>query len=332
MTIPALNLYEKFGNPYKLVEFRLFSFNTCGAGCKNCFYQKTNNNFTDFEHALKMAEEMDRQDYELETCYILPTDIFENEFNYRIFDDENLKKTLSYFNYVGFASTLRNGFDRSFFHKIYSDFPHINVELQVNILEEQIFNDDYLQHLDSQFTQLRELGGKRILINLALNTGTVFNEKEVERLKFMAERLSDDSILELNFTFLFNNKLSKEMKSQLMTNSYSTIKFLSEEFRKHENPYNDMTILRKPSFFFKDGKIFVSPIIPFDEYVFINENDFVVEQPSFVSFLETYGKIETRNRPLWKMCDTCENLKVCQGKGFFVVADHFKLGCFKEGA
>ena len=83
--VPALNLYGKYGDPYYVAEFRLFSFNVCKSACKNCFYQKTKNNYVSFEKPLALAHDLIKNGYHLETLYMLPTDIFENDFNYKIF-------------------------------------------------------------------------------------------------------------------------------------------------------------------------------------------------------------------------------------------------------
>lgn len=331
MTIPALHLHQKFGNPHRLVEFRVFSFNTCGAGCKNCFYQKSNNNYHQFDQVLKMAQEFRTQNYSLETCYILPTDVFENDFNFKIFENKNLQNTLRLFNYVGFASTLRNGFDRKFVSQLLTDYNKLKIELQVNLLEDLLFDPEYFQMVSHQIDEIRQFCQNRILVNLAFNTGTKLRPEQLARLKFLTESLSEDQLLELNFTFLFNAKIPRQQKAELLKNSYSLLQFLTSEFKKNETQYNDRTLLRKPSLFFKDGQIFISPIIPFDEYVFIQESEFALKQPDFGSFIEAYGRIERGNQPLWKMCDTCEHLKACHGKGFFSVASYFNLNCHKEG-
>ncbi len=329
MTIPAPNLYKKFGDPYKLVEFRVFSFNTCGAGCRNCFYQKTNNNFAQFKQVLDLANELESVGYKLETCYLQPTDVFENDFNYRIFEDESLVQVLNRFSYVGLATTLRHGFDGAFIQKLLSDFPHLKIEMHVNIIEENLTSVAYAEFLRKQFEDLKTLCGDRILINLALNTGTVFDDFQMMALKNLVQQLSHDRILELNFTFLFNKKMSKQKKSELMELSYPIIREFSREFGRNEQELNRRTLLRKPSFVFKDDQVFLSPILPFDEYVFIDESEYKLESPSFGSFLETYRRIEQKNKMLWPECEKCDNLEYCHGKGFFSVAQEFNLGCIK---
>lgn len=330
MTIPALNLYQKFGDPYRLVEFRLFSFNKCSAGCKNCFYQKNENDYYDFEKAYLLAVDMQKSGYVLETCYIHPTDVFENEFNYTIFEDENLIKVLNLFKYVGFASILKNGFDRNFFDLLFLKFPNLKIELHVNLIEEKISESQYIFKLQNYFKQMSELYGENILINLALNTGTDFNESQIKDLKNIVELLSHDCILEMNFTFLFNPKLSLEKKTEMMQKSYPIINVFSDEFEYNEQAYNERTLLRKPAFVFKDSKIYLTPILPFDEYVFVDEESYVLHQPTFDSFLNTYSNLEKQNVPLWEMCDTCEYLAKCQGKSFFSLANFYNLNCLKK--
>lgn len=331
MSIPALNLYSKFGNPYRLAEFRIFSFNNCGAGCKNCFYQKTNNNYLNFQSVLTLAKELRAKDYSLETCYLLPTDVFENDFNYRIFDDADLREVLNMFNYVGLASTLRNGFDQAFFHRLLTSFPHLKIELHVNLLEDQIGSPEYAAFMKQQFLQLKEHFGDRILANLALNTGTALDEKKTSALKELVQELSHDNILEINFTFLFNSKMDNEKKATLLRQSYPILQDFTKEFARNEQAYNSRTLLRKPSFVFKDNQVFLSPIIPFDEYVFIDGDDFKLKAPTFESFIDTFARVEANNTPLWNMCEACSSLEVCHGKGFFSLARHFDLQCIKRG-
>lgn len=155
MIVPELNLYGKFGDPKKLVEFRLFSFNSCSAGCKNCFYRKTDNNFSDFQKADKLAAELMDKDYSLETVYLLPTDVFETDFNFRIFKDQNLKNVLNKFRYIGFASTLKDGFDRSFLDSLFQEYAHLKIEMHVNLLEEKIFDEVYVEKLSATIRELR---------------------------------------------------------------------------------------------------------------------------------------------------------------------------------
>lgn len=330
MSVPALNLYNKFGDPNKLVEFRIFSFNTCSAGCKNCFYRKTDNNYASFDLVKKLAHELKEKSYSLETCYLLPTDVFESEFNYKIFEDSELQETLRLFNYVGFASTLRNGFDELFLTKMLSDYPHLKIEMHVNLLEELIDDEFYRQDLTETIRSLKAIYGSRILINLALNTGTVFKASELESIRKMVEQLSDDKILELNFTFLFNQKLTQLKKTHLLQESFPIMHYFSDHFAKNEQAFNSRTLLRKPSFVFKDSKIFLSPIIPFDEYVFIESEDFRLKDADFSSFLEAYARIDMQNLPLWDQCLSCEQLPICQGKSYFSLAKYFNLPCIKE--
>lgn len=330
MSVPELNLYKKYGDPRHLVEFRLFSFNNCSAGCKNCFYKKTDNNFSNFSQVNKLAEDLVKHGYSLETCYLLPTDVFESEFNYRIFSDESLIEALNRFNYVGFASTLRNGFDAKFLDSIYHSFPHLKIEMHVNLLEELIFDSDYREMLGMQIRKLKTLYGPKILINLAINTGTVFSHSELEIIKNFVEEMSDDKILELNFTFLFNRKMNMEVKTKLLKDSFQLMHYFSNEFEISEKAFNDRTLLRKPSFVFKDDQIYLSPIIPFDEYVFIESEKYRLSDATFYSFLEVHQNIQNENLPLWTECDNCDRLSVCYGKSFFSLANYYSLPCIKE--
>lgn len=331
MTVPLLNLYGKYGDPKKLVEFRLFSFNSCSAGCKNCFYRKTDNNFLDFAKVDQLAADLLSNEYALETVYLLPTDVFETEFNFRIFKDPHLKSVLKKFRYVGFASTLKNGFNRSFLDELLSEYSHLKIEMHVNLLEEQLFNEAYIAQLSTTIEQLKDLYQDRILINLAINSGTQFSKKELERITELVEKLSDDKILEINFTYLFNSKMSLDKKTTLMKDSYDLMGYFSKEFDKNEKAFNSRTLVRKPSFVFKDDRVYLSPIIPFDEYVFIDDKKFQLKQPTFQSFIEVYSQMEMDNLPLFEECETCDFLSVCHGKSFFSVAKYYNLPCIKEG-
>ncbi len=110
----------------KPLSFRLWgkarlavSLNNCSMDCKGCFYKRTDNNFNDFRGSRNLAEDMQSNGYRLETCYLLPTDIFDNKDNYSLFDNEDFAKTISQFAYLGIASTLEDGFDTRFFDIVY---------------------------------------------------------------------------------------------------------------------------------------------------------------------------------------------------------------------
>lgn len=328
---PEKNLYGKYGDPYRVAEFRVFSFNSCGAGCKNCFYLKNNNNYYDFSSVKKLALDLKKNDYTLETLYLLPTDVFENEFNFKVFDDESFLESISLFNYVGLATTLRNGFNREFVEKILTINSHnMKIELHVNLREDLVHDPSYIKNLETNLSLLKTLFGDKVLINLALNLGSRLTREEHEILKDLVVKYSDDKILEMNFTFMFNPNFPQNLKIKHLIDSYSTMQYFSDEFKKTESEYNQRTLLRKPSFTFKDNHIFLSPIIPFDEYVFLDDEFCKLKKPDFTSFIETYAGFETRNTPILKDCETCSNLAVCHGKSFFTLANSLNLPCIKE--
>lgn len=331
MHTPERQLYKKYGDPYRVVEFRIFSFNTCGAGCKNCFYKKNDNNYDDYEAVLAMAQALSEKEYTLETCYLLPTDVFENEFNFKIFDNPVFINILKKFNFVGLATTLRNGFNQRFIERVLSfNDGELKIELHVNIREDLIGEASYLEKLESDLKLLKTMYGDKILINLAINLGTRLTLSDHEELKRLIINYSDDKILEMNFTFMFNPSFPREDKIRLLIDSYSTIQYFTEEYRKTESDYTRRTLLRKPSVVFKDKKIYLSPILPFDEYVFLDDEFCQIKSPTWDSFLETYLQIENKNRPIIKECDTCSNLEYCQGKAFFALANTLNLPCIKK--
>ncbi|MBL7557223.1 MAG: hypothetical protein JNM24_15460 [Bdellovibrionaceae bacterium] len=329
MNLPVENLYAKFGDPYRVVEFRAFSFNTCRAGCKNCFYQKTNNEFYDFQKCYDLAVDFKKNHYTLETFYILPTDIFENDFNYRVFYDEKFKSVAKLFNYIGVASTLRHGFDEKIFDYFFHEFPGLKIELHVNLLEEEIGKPDYVQFLSQTLTQIKTQYGDQILINLALNIGSQWQTGQLNQVKHLVSEYSQDKILELNFTFMFNDKISYAEKARLIESSYPVLEYFGREFQKTERRFNSRTLLRKPSITFKNDRIYLSPIIPFDEYIFMDEPDFQLSETNFDSFLTTYQKIEAKNIPQRQECQSCEHFEYCYGKGFFSIMNHYNLPCLK---
>ncbi len=108
---PYSTAYDLYGDPHKLVEYRLFVLNECSMTCKGCFYNKLQNDFNDFAGALSLAKELVENDYQLETCYLLPTDIFDNQDNYALFEIPEFRETLNLFSFVGIAATLEEGFD-----------------------------------------------------------------------------------------------------------------------------------------------------------------------------------------------------------------------------
>lgn len=328
---PEKNLYGKYGNPYRVAEFRLFSFNNCSAGCKNCFYLKSNNNYDDFSKVHSLGLSLKENGYTLESCYLLPTDVFENEFNYQLFDDAGLVKALALFNFIGLASTLRNGFVPEVFNKLLSfNNDSLKIELHVNLREDLLGESSYLNHLQGQLRLIKNQYGDKILINLALNLGSKLSEEDHEVLKHLIYHYSDDKILEMNFTFLFNPNMSRESKMSHMKASYPTIQYFTKEYAKVEKALTGRTLLRKPAFVFKDKKIFLTPIIPFDEFVFLDEKFCELSDASFESFLSAYSEIETRNLPILNECDSCQDLEFCSGKNFFTVARILELPCIKE--
>lgn len=329
MNLPVENLYSKFGDPYRVVEFRAFSFNSCQAGCKNCYYQKTQNEFYDFEKTKLLAQDFKKNGYTLETLYLLPTDVFENDFNFQVFQQSIFIETADLFNYIGLASTLRNGFKSEFFDYFFKTFSRTKIELHVNLLEEQIQNQAYITSLERNLKEIKSTYGSNILLNLALNIGTEWTISDLGIIKELVHKYSHDKILELNYTFMFNEKISHEKKAKLISSSYPVLQYFGSEFRKTEKMYNTRTLLRKPSITFKNDRIYLSPIIPFDEYIFMDEPDFQLDKANFNSFLETYSLIEKRNIPRDEGCYSCENFATCLGKGFFSIANYYNLPCLK---
>lgn len=276
-----------------------------------------------------MANDLSQNNYHLETLYLLPTDIFENQKNYDILDSEDFIRTAKLFDYIGIASTLEHGVDQIFFDKFWQTLPHQNIELHLNLIEEKLTSKEYLQDIKSKLKNLKTFYGEKILVNMALNVGTDWSESELTHIKNTVSQLSEDQIIELNFTFMYNNKILRTKKAELIQMGYPVLNYFSTQYDKNEKAFNERTALRKPSFTFKDDSIFVSPILPFDEYVFLEDKKFQLEAPSFEAFLETHSKLEFHNKPILKRCESCLNLATCQGKHFFTLAHELSLPCFK---
>jgi len=325
--------YERYGDPYKLVEFRMLVLNDCSMDCKGCFYERNKNNYNDFDATFNLAKELKDNDYELETCYLLPTDIFDNKDNYKLFENKSFAETVSLFEYVGVASTLETNFDEDFYHILKNNNSKTKIELQVNLLIAKLFDVNYQIILKSRIQKIKEKYGDDVIINLAINTGFNLTEKEKQKLKQLLIFLSDDKIIELNFTFLYNEKINNDKKRSMMIESIKTIHEMMEHYEKDdEKIYNDRTLLRKPAFTFigEPNRIFLTPIIPFDEYVFLDAENFMVKQPDYTGFVETYLNLDNINSVILEKCNDCDNLSYCMGKGYFTIANHMNLGCYLD--
>ena len=336
---PYSTAYDLYGDPHKLVEFRLMVLNHCSMNCRGCFYKRDNNNFNDFNSALGLAESMIKNDYKMETCYLLPTDIFDNKDNYNLFKNKEFSKIISLFSYVGIASTLEDDYDEKFFdiifdnNKIYKT--NTKVELQVNLSIKRIFEKKYEDILERNIRELKNRYKKDIVINLAINTGFNLSVGEKKKLKELLSKLSEDGIIELNFTFLYNDLIPFEKKKSMLRRSIHTVNEFGDYYSKDKSfnkRYNDRTFLRKPSFAFigDPNRIYVNPIVPFDEYVFAKDEKFLVKNPTFEGFLESYGNLSLINSTVIDDCENCDNLKHCMGKYYFSIANHFDLGCFMK--
>ncbi len=329
--MPLPNLYEKYSDPYKLVEFRMFLLNLCNMGCKGCFYKKDGNTFGTYEPSLQLSEDLIRHDYSLETCYLLPTDIFDNEANKLLFDSSDFIELISRFRYVGIASTLLNDWDPYILETVQKKTNgKTKVELQVNIIVNQIFESGYTDLLATRIKSVVEQYPD-IVLNLAINVGFYFSPGEIRKIHELVNQLSTDKIVEVNCTFLYNDAIKPAKKRKMMIQSYQLLREFSDLYVLDGDPkYNTRTLLRKPAFTFKDGKIHVSSIMPFDEFVFLNNDKYTLKEATFGGFLTAYAELEAINNPIIAACDSCPNLSTCHGKGFFAIANEMKLPCFLE--
>jgi len=329
--MPLPNLYGKYTDPYKLVEFRMFLLNLCNMGCRGCFYKKDGNTFGSYQPALELSADLVKHGYALETCYLLPTDIFDNEANKQLFDSPDFIELISRFRYLGVGSTLVNEWDPYIFEAVREKTNgRTNIELQVNIIVNRIFDPAYEQLLEQRIQSVLQQYPD-IVLNLALNVGYKFTVEDIKKVHQLVDRLSTDKIVEVNFTFLYSPVIAAKKKSKMMVDSYQILREFSDLYVEDGDPrFNTRTMLRKPAFTFKDGKIFISPIMPFDEYVFLNNDKYTLQTPSFNGFLEANAAAEANNLPIIEECDMCPNLQTCQGKGFFVFAREMNLPCYLE--
>lgn len=330
---PYSTTYDVYGDPDKLTEFRLFSLNHCDMQCKGCFYNKLENNFTDFNKSLALANSLEEQGYVLESCFLLPTDIFDNKDNFKLFENEAFRETLSKFRFVGVASTLEEGFDEEFFEKVFSLSSDICVELQLNLSIKRIFEITYETTIRRSIHELKALYGKRVVINLAINTGFPLTAKEIERLKGLIKTLSEDGILELNFTFLFNGDISPTKKRRMMAQGLSTVKVFGDFYEEDDSfskKFTERTFLSKPAFSFIGDKndIYAMPILPFDEHVFVESDLFKLPSPDFFGFLQVFNNAAITNAPLDEDCVNCDLVDTCLSKHYFSLANAYDLKCF----
>lgn len=332
---PYSTAYDLYGDPDKLVEFRVFSLNSCARKCKGCFYDKVNNTYNDFVSMRQLAEDMRANGYRLETCYLLPTDIFDNDDNYQLFDNEDFYETLKLFAYVGVAATLEDGINPRLFESVYQMNDTVGVELQVNLVLQRLRDLNYKLALQHHVKQLKEKFGDRIVINLAINTGFESTTEELNTIKRWIGELSEDGIVELNFTFLYNDSISADKKRTMLKRSIAAVQTFGSYYQtdsSYNTQFNKRTFMDKPSFAFvgSPNRIYVNPIVPFDEYVFIQKDKYLVMEPSFMGFLQAYGEVTKTNDPILDKCGSCENLAYCMGKHYFAVAREFELGCILD--
>jgi hypothetical protein len=323
-------VHDKYGSPTHVAEFRLFNLNDCFKSCENCFYKRSGNHLVNYDEIAEFADELSENGYQLETCYLLPTDFFENKENIQLIKKPAVQKVINKFLYLGLACTLEQPVDFSEFASVVEGLKIKEVEVQINLINELINKKEYLEQISQNVSNLRQKLNGRCVFNLALNLGNKVEEDELLKIEQFIHDLSDDGILEINFTFLYNDLLPKKVKSKKLINSLATMRQIGHMYNKVEERFNERTLLRKPSFIFRSNSCHISPIIPFDEYAFIENENFQLKKATFLEFLNVFANIEKFNRPILEKCNSCSNLKVCQGKGYFIAAREYQLPCFLE--
>ncbi len=328
---PYSTAYDYYGDPSKLAEYRLFVLNECSMDCKGCFYTKNKNDFNNFDGALNLAKDLVSNGYRMETCYLLPTDMFDNTDNYKLFNNKSFKDIIGLFNFVGIATTLEHGYDEKFFDILYDLYPQHTVEIQVNLSIKRLFDINYQGLIRNNITKLKAQYGERVVINLAINIGFKIADEELAVLKDMMMELSEDGIIELNFTFLYNDDISFDNKKKMLKQSMSTLTYFKDQYKSHNSytqEFNKRSLLTKPSFVFAHDDIYCNPIVPFDEYVYVKDDVFKLEGSTYDDFITCYCNASVINSIIDKTCETCENLEYCMAKYYFAIAKKFDLGCF----
>jgi hypothetical protein len=320
-------LHEKYGNPYRVAEFRLFNLNDCFKKCESCFYQRSGNQIDKYDQIEQFAYELQEHGYQLETCYLLPTDFFENPQNFELVRSQALQNILSLFKYTGIATTLEGRVNFKILDEMLNQTGVQRIETQINLITEKLFDVSYFDNIKSNIQRAKNMLGKKIVFNLALNLGNDFTDNQHEQIRFFVNELSEDGILEINFTFLYNPLLSQEIKNKKMYKSLKSMNQLAKMYNTEEDRFNDRTILRKPAFIFKQDKVHIAPIIPFDEYVFINDARLELKSMTFDGFMRSLKELESTNQPILEDCLTCNQISTCMGKAYYAAARSYQLPC-----
>lgn len=329
-TLAIQNLHDKYQDGQLITDFRIFCLNECSKACSGCFYNKVNNS-VNFKDANKLADELIEQGYDLETCYLLPTDFFDGPDNKKLFDDKDFVELINKFDFFGIAATMDEGdFDTSFLDPLKEVAPKVRIDLQLNIIMKMMFEEEYVQRLERAIDKFTARYPENT-VNLAINVGMKFTDEQYQRFEELIVRLSSDKLAEINFTFMARPEISPKMKGQYMMNALPVLNRLSDAYAENgEVKYSDITLFTRPGFVFKDNNIYVAPIIPFDEFVIIQKEDYRLKSPDFKGFLEATANIESENFPIWDKCAGCSNLSQCMGKGYFAIARNLNLPCFLE--
>ncbi len=325
-------MHDKYGSPTHVAEFRLFNLNDCFKTCESCFYKRSGNQIIDYAQISTFAAELSSNGYQLETCYLLPTDFFENSENLKLLEREDIQAVVNQFLYLGVACTLEGETDFTKFKEIINKLQIKEVEVQINLIMEKLYQDEYYREIRNNVSKLRSALDGKCVFNIAINLGQPLSPKELERIEFFVHNISDDGIIEINFTFLYNDLIPKKIKSKKLRNSLKSMSQIGKMYNSVEGPYNERTLLRKPAFIFKGSSCHLCPILPFDEYVFINNENYQLKKANFIEFLSTFATIEKLNEPTFDECEECTNLKTCHGKGYFMAVKEFELPCFLEAS
>ncbi len=225
------NLHDKYGSASLVAEFRLFVLNRCQKACDSCFYRRSGNQISTHSEALKLAYELHERGYRLETCYLLPTDFFDNPANVQTIKALEVKAILERFEFVGIATTLEGEIN---FKPISEFITGIDkkLEVQINIVNERLYDENYIAELETNKRSLEQALGERVVFNIAVNLGGKTSKDEITRIQSLVKRLSDDGVVEINFTFLYNKLVKKDVMTEMLLRGFKDMNTLAQIYNK----------------------------------------------------------------------------------------------------
>lgn len=315
------NAFQFDPNVRKEIETRLFLLNGCSHRCFNCFYTKKNHNFSDFKKAIWFAQTMANYGYHHETLYLLPTDYMDEQHKEVFLDDADFQRLTTYYNSVGIATTFLTDFDLSMFERL--KMLRNRIDIFVN-LDYNFFDDPtYYPLIQERVSKVRDMfGDGKSIINCAVNLGIKLQPQWIPMIKKFRD-LSTDKNVEINFTYLSNEKIPMTRKTKFLEQSLSDLNILRTEVYENlcmsENVFNKITLV------FQNDQVYFSPMVPYDEALNIMDNKYAVETPEDI-FRVAQACFQ---EPLPDECAVCDELPYCLTKGYISARNTMNVGCYK---